>query len=102
MVKDTTWLGHVKVILKGDNEESLAQVVREALRAIRVRCDVERAGEEHSVPVWDLGVWATLISYSYILWVARRGSRVWVIDTCVRVRMHVGHASVGARALPRA
>ena len=50
IVEDISWLGHVKVIVKSDNEPALLHVVREALKAIRVRCEMEQVGEEHSVP----------------------------------------------------
>ena len=50
VVDDVSWLGHVKVLIKSDNEPALAQVVSTALSAIRIRCDMEQVGEEHSIP----------------------------------------------------
>ena len=50
VVEDITWLGHVKLLLKGDNEEAINSVITEALKSIRVRCDVQQVGQESSVP----------------------------------------------------
>ena len=50
IVQCIEWLGHVKVILKSDNEPAIVQVIKESLRSIRVDGQVAQAGEEHSVP----------------------------------------------------
>ncbi len=44
-VKDVLWLGHTKVILKGDNEKPLLKLLRVALASLRI--ELAGAAEEH-------------------------------------------------------
>ena len=46
---DIAWLGHVKLLLKSDNEPALRQFVRESLRAIRVDGVIEQISQECAV-----------------------------------------------------
>ena len=46
------WLGHVKLVMKSDNERAVVALVRESLKAMRVELDIETASEEHS-PAYD-------------------------------------------------
>ena len=47
------WLGHTKVIIKGDGEPAMKALIRDSLKVLRVLVqDVEQASEEHS-PEYD-------------------------------------------------
>ena len=46
------WLGHVRIVMKSDNERAIVALVREALMVLRIELDMETAGVEHS-PAFD-------------------------------------------------
>ncbi len=49
IVEDITWLGHVKLILKSDQEVSLVALVKQAMAALRVSVeDIKLISDEHS------------------------------------------------------
>ena len=48
---DVAWLGHVKLILKGDNERALVTLVNQALKVLRCQVEeLESVSAEHSQP----------------------------------------------------
>ena len=49
LVDDIQWLGYSRVILKSDNEPSIVQLLREALKALRVQ-GMKQGCEEHPPP----------------------------------------------------
>ena len=51
IVDDVKWLGHVRMILKCDNEPAIVRLVVDALKESRIACeDVEQIGKEHPEP----------------------------------------------------
>ena len=47
LVEDIAWTGHVKVVLKADNERAIVKLLREALRAAKTEVkDLEQVGTE--------------------------------------------------------
>ena len=47
LVEDIAWLGHVKVVLKADNERAIVKLLRESLRAAKTEVqDLEQIGAE--------------------------------------------------------
>ena len=48
---DVAWLGHVKLILKGDNERVLVTLINQALKVLRCQVEeLESISAEHSQP----------------------------------------------------
>ena len=48
---DVAWLGHVKVILKGDNERALVALIDKSLKVLRCQVEsLDSATAEHSQP----------------------------------------------------
>ena len=48
---DIAWLGHVKLIVKGDNEKALVALINQSLRVLRCQVDhLESVTAEHSQP----------------------------------------------------
>ena len=48
---DVAWLGHVKLILKGDNEKALVALIDKALKVLRCQVEaLENVSAEHSQP----------------------------------------------------
>ena len=50
IVEAVRWLGFSRIILKSDNEPSIRALVKDALAAVRVECDIDEAKPEHSTP----------------------------------------------------
>ena len=48
---DVAWLGHVKLILKGDNERALVALIDRSLKVLRCKVEtLENVSAEHSQP----------------------------------------------------
>ena len=50
--RDLQWLGHIRVILKSDNEAAIVKLLRETLKVLRIEVSegavaIEQCAEEH-------------------------------------------------------
>jgi hypothetical protein len=52
VVKNTLWLGHSELIVRGGNEPALQALVQRALEVLRINTSVEKVSDEQS-PTYD-------------------------------------------------